>query len=99
MRFYSSTHERSHLWASYGMSPFPAGMPCYALIWEGALGDFYEIDERLQVVHLGKVIANPGHKYAFLYALADPKFTLPKGSTRFADAGNGALRLWSDRIA
>ncbi|ESW74508.1 hypothetical protein NKL07_00050 [Mesorhizobium sp. C280B] len=35
-------------------------------------GDFYEIDERLQVVHLGKVMASPGDKYAFLYALADP---------------------------
>ncbi|MER9165550.1 carbamoyltransferase C-terminal domain-containing protein [Mesorhizobium sp. M0715] len=87
VHFYSSTHERSHLWGSYGMSPFPAGMACYVLIWEGGIGDFYEINERLQVVHLGKVIANPGHKYAFLYALADPKFTLPKGPTRIQDAG------------
>ncbi|MEI9419250.1 carbamoyltransferase C-terminal domain-containing protein [Mesorhizobium sp. Cs1321R2N1] len=87
VHFYSSTHERSHLWGSYGMSPFPVGMPCYALIWEGWCGDFYEIDERLQVVHRGKVMANPGHKYAFLYMLADPKFTLPKGSTRIEDAG------------
>ncbi|MFC3320635.1 carbamoyltransferase C-terminal domain-containing protein [Mesorhizobium cantuariense] len=87
VRFYSSTHERSHLWGSYGMSPFPAGMPCYALIWEGALGDFYEIDECLKVVHLGNVMATPGNKYAFLYALADPKFTLPKGHLRYEDAG------------
>ncbi|MER9825240.1 proline dehydrogenase [Mesorhizobium sp. M0115] len=72
VHFYSSTHERSHLWGSYGMSPFAAGMPCYVLIWEGVFGDFYEIDERLQVVHLGKVMASPGDKYAFLYALADP---------------------------
>lgn len=28
VHFYSSTHERSHIWGSYGMSPFPAGMPC-----------------------------------------------------------------------
>ncbi|MER9801670.1 proline dehydrogenase [Mesorhizobium sp. M0142] len=87
VHFYSSTHERSHLWGSYGMSPFPAGMPCYALIWEGDLGDFYEINECLQVVHLGKVTAGPGYKYAFLYALADPKFTLPKGPLRYKDAG------------
>ncbi|MES0033570.1 carbamoyltransferase C-terminal domain-containing protein [Mesorhizobium sp. M0040] len=87
VHFYSSTHERSHLWGSYGMSPFPAGMPCYALIWEGDLGDFYEIDERLQVVHLGKVMSTPGNKYAFLYALADPKFALPKGQLRYEDAG------------
>ncbi|MEI8702975.1 carbamoyltransferase C-terminal domain-containing protein [Mesorhizobium sp. ISC15] len=86
VHFYSSTHERSHLWGSYGMSPFPARMPCYALIWEGWCGDFYEIDEYLQVVHRGKVMANPGEKYAFLYGLADPTFTLPKG-TRIEDAG------------
>lgn len=86
VHFYSSTHERSHLWGSYGMSPFPAGMPCYALIWEGALGDFYEIDQYLQVVHLGQVMACPGNKFAFLYALADPKFTLPTG-LRNEDAG------------
>ncbi|MER9845567.1 proline dehydrogenase [Mesorhizobium australicum] len=85
--FYSSTHERSHLWGSYGMSPFPTGMPCYALIWEGWCGDFYEIDEHLQVVHRGKVMANPGDKYAFLYALADPKFTLPEAPPRIQDAG------------
>ncbi|MER8930545.1 carbamoyltransferase C-terminal domain-containing protein [Mesorhizobium sp. M0859] len=87
VNFYSSTHERSHLWGSYGLSPFPLGMPCYALIWEGGLGDFYEIDERLQVVHLGRVMETPGIKYAFLYALADPKFTFPKGHTRREDAG------------
>ncbi|AGS25152.1 3'-hydroxymethylcephem-O-carbamoyltransferase (plasmid) [Rhizobium etli bv. mimosae str. Mim1] len=72
VHFYSSTHERSHLWGAYGMSPFPAGTPCYVLIWEGVFGDFYEINERLQVAHLGKVMASPGDKYAFLYALADP---------------------------
>lgn len=87
VHFYSSTHERSHLWGSYGMSPFPTGMPCYALIWEGVLADFYEIGERLQVAHLGKVMATPGNKYAFLYALADPKFTLPKGQLRDEDPG------------
>ncbi|ESZ00002.1 proline dehydrogenase [Mesorhizobium sp. C089B] len=87
VHFYSSTHERSHLWGAYGMSPFPAGTPCYVLIWEGWCGDFYEIDEYLQVLHLGRVMANPGDKYAFLYALADPEFILPKGPTRMGDAG------------
>ncbi|MER9833254.1 hypothetical protein NKJ51_34060 [Mesorhizobium sp. M0134] len=87
VHFYSSTHERSHLWGCYGMSPFPGGIPCYALIWEGWCGDFYEIDEHLQVVHRGKVMPNPGHKYSFLYALADPKFTLSKRPTRMEDAG------------
>ncbi|MGX5804447.1 carbamoyltransferase C-terminal domain-containing protein [Bradyrhizobium sp. Arg314] len=83
IQFYSSTHERSHLWGSYGMSPFPAGMPCYALIWEGWCGNFYEIDEHLHVVYKGKAVANPGHKYAFLYALAEPS----AGPTSIEDAG------------
>lgn len=85
VKFYSSTHERSHLWCSYGMSPFPAGTPCYALIWEGALGDFYEIDESMQLIHLGKVMAWPGNKYVFLYALADPSCS--SGWLRDGDAG------------
>ncbi|MER9275562.1 carbamoyltransferase C-terminal domain-containing protein [Mesorhizobium sp. M0643] len=85
VKFYSSTHERSHLWCSYGMSPFPTKSPCYALIWEGALGDFYEIDENMQLVHLGKVMASPGNKYVFLYALADPNFS--SGWLRDGDAG------------
>ncbi|RWA79398.1 carbamoyltransferase C-terminal domain-containing protein [Mesorhizobium sp.] len=85
VKFYSSTHERSHLWCSYGMSPFPAGTPCYALIWEGALGDFYEIDECMQLRHLGKVMACPGNKYIFIYALADPSFS--SGTLRDGDAG------------
>ena len=69
------------------MSPFPQGQPCYALIWEGALGDFYEIDEDLNVHHHGNVMMTPGNKYSFLYALADPSFTLPKGSLRYGDPG------------
>ncbi|WP_156788645.1 hypothetical protein [Mesorhizobium amorphae] len=32
-------------------------------------------------------MANPGDKYALLYALVDPNFTLPKEPTRFEDAG------------
>lgn len=56
----------------------PLGMPCYALIWEGDIGDFYEVDERLQVAHLGRVITAPGSKYALLYALADQNSPFPK---------------------
>jgi len=85
--YFSSTHAASHIWSSYGMSPFEQGQPCYALIWEGALGDFYEIDENLNVTHLGNVMMTPGNKYSFLYALADPSFTLPKGQLRYGDPG------------
>ncbi len=33
--FFSSSHERSHLLCGFGMSPFPQGSSCYALVWEG----------------------------------------------------------------
>lgn len=87
VKYFSSSHERSHLWCSYGLSPFEQGQPCYVLVWEGALGDFYQIDEKLNVISLGRVMMTPGNKYSFLYALADPTFTLPKGKLRNEDPG------------
>lgn len=84
---FSSSHALSHIWSAYGLSPFEQGQPCYALIWEGALGDFFEIDANLEVHHIGQVMKTPGNKYAFLYTLADPSFDLPRGHMRFGDPG------------
>lgn len=75
IKHFSSSHERSHLLGGYGMSPFPQGQPCYALVWEGTLGDFYEIDENLSIKKLGSVLSQPGFKYSFLYSLAEPSFS------------------------
>ena len=85
--YFSSSHERSHIWCAYGLSPFAQGEPCYVLVWEGALGDFYEVNEQLEVKHLGAVMTTPGNKYSFLYALADPTFTFPMGKLRNEDPG------------
>jgi len=86
VRFFSSSHERSHLVGGYAMSPFPQGQPVYALVWEGILGTFYRIDEALRIEKLGTPLAAPGHMYAFIYGLADP--TLPPGAGhRREDAG------------
>ena len=85
--FFSSSHERSHLFCSYGMSPFPQGQPCYVLVWEGNIGAFYHIDENVNVTKVGDVLEDPGNKYAFLYAVADPGFPLRRGYHRFEDAG------------
>ncbi|SCZ60995.1 hydroxymethyl cephem carbamoyltransferase [Epibacterium ulvae] len=87
VRLFSSSHERSHILGAYGMSPFPQGQACYALIWEGSLGCFYHIDENVHVTKIGSVMADPGNKYAFLYALADPSFPIHKGFFRYSDAG------------
>jgi hydroxymethyl cephem carbamoyltransferase len=74
IRVFSSTHERSHIMTAYGLAPFPPGQPCYCLVWEGNIGSFYRVDERGEVTHLRHVLADPGNKYAYLFALADPKF-------------------------
>lgn len=84
VKYFSSSHERAHILSSYAMSPFPQGKPCYALVWEGKIGAFYKIDERLDITKIGDVLERPGHKYAFIYALADPTF---KTQRRFEDAG------------
>ncbi len=85
--FFSSSHERSHLLCAYAMSDFPQGTPCYALIWEGNIGAFYEIDERVRITKIADVLEDPGNKYSFLFGLADPSFPSGKGCFRFEDAG------------
>lgn len=85
--FFSSSHERSHLLCGFGMSPFPQGSPCYALVWEGAIGAFYEIDPDMNITLLADVMNEPGNRYAALYGLADPTFPKNAPFSRFSDAG------------
>lgn len=87
VKYYSSSHERSHLLCGYGLSPFPQGQPCYALLWEGHFGAFYRIDQDVNITNLGQVIDNPGDRFAFFYGLADPTFNLGAGQIRLSDAG------------
>lgn len=87
VRYFSSSHERSHLLCSYGMSPFPQGQPCYALVWEGAIGAFYEIDSDLSITLIADVMNQPGNRYASIYGLADPEFPQSAPFSRFSDAG------------
>jgi predicted NodU family carbamoyl transferase len=97
--FFSSSHERSHLLCAFGMSNLPKGTPCYALLWEGVIGAFYEIDAELNVTKIGDVMQEPGHRYAMLYALADPTFEKNTAEySRLSDAGKlMALASFSTR--
>jgi predicted NodU family carbamoyl transferase len=97
--FFSSSHERSHLLCAFGMSNLPKGTPCYALLWEGVIGAFYEIDAKLNVTKVGDVMPEPGHRYAMLYALADPTFDKSTAEfSRLSDAGKlMALASFSKR--
>lgn len=85
--FFSSSHERSHLLCAFGMSPFPQGSSCYALVWEGAIGAFYEIDSDLNITLIADVLNQPGNRYALIYGLADPTFPKDAPFPRWSDAG------------
>lgn len=88
VRIFSSTHERSHILASYGMSPYAgARRPCYALTWEGAIGTFYRIGEDGRIARVTDVLDRPGHRYSFLFELADPHFPLDSSGQAYDAAG------------
>lgn len=87
VQIFSSTHERSHLLSAYGMSPYPQGEPCYALVWEGNIGSFYEIAADLAITRVAEVMEDPGNKYQYVFALADPSAPSVNGPFRFSNAG------------
>lgn len=97
--YFSSSHERSHLLCAFGMSNLRKGTPCYALLWEGVIGAFYQIDAELNITKLADVMPEPGHRYALLYGLADPSFDKKTAEfSRFSDAGKlMALASFSKR--
>jgi hydroxymethyl cephem carbamoyltransferase len=86
-KVFHSSHERSHIFCSYGLSGFPQGEPCYALLWEGKFGAFYHVDRDLRITKVGDVLDEPGSKYAFLYGLADPTIPMFPTWVRMEDAG------------
>jgi predicted NodU family carbamoyl transferase len=85
--YFSSSHERSHLLCAFGLSPFPQGSPCYALVWEGTIGAFYEIDPDVGITLIGDVMHEPGNRYMSIYGLADPTFPKETPFSRWSDAG------------
>lgn len=98
VQYFSSSHERSHLLCAFGMSDLPRGTPCYALVWEGAIGAFFEISRDMRITLLGNVMNQPGNRYASIYGLADPTFPKDAPFSRFSDAGKlMALASYSTR--
>lgn len=98
VELFESTHERSHIFSSFGLSPFPQRQPFYALVWEGQTGGFYEVDRNMEISEIGQVLRYPGYKYSFLFDLADPARST--GSWNHAAAGKlMALASFSDRSA
>ncbi|SDR98062.1 hydroxymethyl cephem carbamoyltransferase [Pseudomonas syringae] len=98
VKYFSSSHERAHLLCAFGMSAFPKGTPCYALVWEGGIGAFYEIDSELSITLVADVLGQPGNRYGLLYGLADPTFPKNGAYPRNSDAGKlMALASYSNR--
>jgi len=88
VKYFASSHERSHLLCAFGMSDLAKGTPCYVLLWEGVIGAFYSIDPDLNITKLADVMPEPGHRYAMLYGLADPTFDTGIAEySRLSDAG------------
>jgi hydroxymethyl cephem carbamoyltransferase len=81
------SHEISHIIASYALSPYADKKACYALLWEGFIGNFYKVNSDMTIQLIGNIMQGPGLRYAFAYGLADPTFNLRKGYCRLGDAG------------
>lgn len=98
IKYFSSSHERAHILCAFGMSDFPKGTSCYALVWEGGIGAFYELDADLNITLVGDVQNQPGNRYGIVYGLADPSFSKDSAYPRFSDAGKlMALASFSKR--
>ncbi|MFL9655146.1 carbamoyltransferase C-terminal domain-containing protein [Streptomyces sp. PB17] len=85
LTFYSSSHERSHIFSAVAMAPYAAGQPMAILVWEGIIGALYHWDGSGKSIRRFPVLSEPGARYAALFCIADP---------RFSDA-----RPWPDRTA
>lgn len=87
VRFFTSTHERSHVYMALGMAPRDSSPLRTVLVWEGDVGAFYLVDSRHRIVRRVPVMTGPGARYAFLFGLADPTFPDSGGKPRLNDAG------------
>lgn len=87
VRYFTSSHERSHLMMALGMAPRQDAPLRTVLVWEGATGALYLVDSDLRIVRRIPVLSQPGARYALLFALADPTFPDQDWFPRLNDAG------------
>jgi hydroxymethyl cephem carbamoyltransferase len=86
-RYFSGSHERSHIFGAIGMAPATASPLEAVLVWEGITGSFYLVDDRCRVVRDIPVLAQPGARFAALFAICDPTFPVTGGFVRLNDSG------------
>jgi hydroxymethyl cephem carbamoyltransferase len=87
VRFFTSSHVRSHIMGSVGMAPRDEATTRAVLVWEGLVGSFYLLDERFAVTAEIPVLIHVGNRYAALFAIADPTFADDRRQPRNGDAG------------
>ena len=89
VKLFTSSHERSHIMMAVGMAPAEIrNAPLKAvLVWEGALGRFYLLDENASIVKEVSVLSQPGTKYILLFRIADPTFPDEGGFPTAVEAG------------
>ncbi|MGH3887844.1 MAG: carbamoyltransferase C-terminal domain-containing protein [Pseudonocardiaceae bacterium] len=100
VKLFSSSHERSHLYAAAALAPAAPLEECVILVWEGVTGAFYHWQEYGTKITRIHVISQPGARYAALFALADPTFPDTGSDPRMEDAGKlMALAAYRDATA
>lgn len=97
VRYFTSSHERSHIMMALGMAPRSDDPLRTVLVWEGLTGAFYLGDRHHRIVRHVPVLREPGGRFAFLFGLADPAFPDTRPSPRLSDAGKlMALAAYAD---
>lgn len=71
---YTSSHERSHIYGTVGMSSFDPQAELAVLVWEGVIGAFYWWRDGGRSLERHEVLDQPGSRYSALYAIADASF-------------------------
>ena len=87
VRYFTSSHERSHIMGAIGLAPRGAHELQAVLVWEGITGTFYLVDASYQVVRAIPVLSQPGGRFAALFSICDPSFPATGGFVRLGDAG------------
>lgn len=87
VRYFTSSHERSHLYCAVALAPYAPIDQCVILLWEGVIGSFYHWRNGGSNIRRIPVLWQPGARYGALFALADPTFPTTMASPRHEDAG------------
>ncbi len=97
VRYFTSSHERSHIFGAIGLAPRGSHPLQAVLVWEGITGSFYLVDGSYQVVRTIPVLSQPGGRFAALFSICDPSFPATGSFVRLGDAGKQmALAAFAD---